>query len=159
MQQDFAQAVMEAAGREEVRAGVRRIYDELQAQIDARQPVCIASGRCCRFEEYGHRLFVTTAELATFVYELRQVGRSVDAAMAGWNGQGCPFQSGKLCGVHAIRPFGCRIFFCDPAAEQWQREQYEAFHDRLKRLHERWAVAYHYVEWKSALRNLAENGI
>ena len=26
-------------------------------------PVCQLSGRCCRFKEYGHTLFVSTAEV------------------------------------------------------------------------------------------------
>jgi hypothetical protein len=56
-----------------------------------------------------------------------------------------------LCGVHAIRPFGCRIFFCDPTAGDWQQQQYELFHAELKKLHERFDVPYFYVEWRFAL--------
>ncbi|MGH7214404.1 MAG: hypothetical protein ACREIT_06545, partial [Tepidisphaeraceae bacterium] len=67
---------------------------------------------------------------------------------------GCPFQLDKLCTVHAIRPFGCRIFFCDSTATQWQQEQYERFHAELKRLHEQLDVPYFYVEWRQALRAL-----
>ncbi len=28
--------------------------------------MCVASGKCCKFERYGHRLYVTTAELEYF---------------------------------------------------------------------------------------------
>lgn len=153
MQKDFSRAVMQAAGREDVRAGVRQIYAELQARIDARQPVCAASGRCCRFEEYGHQLYVTTAELATFVHDLTKSGKNLEQAMSAWDGAGCPFQIGKLCGVHAIRPFGCRIFFCDPTAQSWQQKQYEEFHQRLKQLHATKDVPYFYLEWSLALRH------
>src|SRR6476660_5398588 len=100
-------AVGEAAGRPEMREAVERLYTDLAAEVELRRPVCIVSGRCCRFEEYGHRLFVTTMELAAFVH---QVG---PREITQWDGHGCPFQAGKLCGVHAIRPFGCRMFFCD----------------------------------------------
>src|SRR5688572_7737954 len=115
------------------------------------------SGRCCRFEEYGHRLYVSTIELAAFLHATQQAGQSaqIAAAMENWDGAGCPFQVGKLCGVHALRPFGCRIFFCDPTATQWQNEQYEQFHARLKRLHDDLNVPYFYVEWRQALRALS----
>ena len=67
---DFVAQVYRAAGRSEVRDAVVKVYEDLQREIDARRPRCDASGRCCRFEEFDHRLFVTTIELATFLYEL-----------------------------------------------------------------------------------------
>jgi hypothetical protein len=56
-----------------------------------------------------------------------------------------------MCGVHTIRPFGCRIFFCDPTAAQWQEEKYEQFHGEIKELHERFGIKYFYVEWRQGL--------
>jgi Fe-S-cluster containining protein len=140
--------VRHAAVRPDVIAAVRELYADVQQQIDARRPLCVMSGRCCRFEEFGHRLFVTTMELAAFVSQL-----SVDPPPP-WDGTGCPFQVNKLCTVHTIRPFGCRMFFCDATAALWQNEQYEVFHARLKRLHEQMGVPYRYVEWRDALRQL-----
>jgi Fe-S-cluster containining protein len=67
---------------------------------------------------------------------------------------GCVFQVEKLCSVHSIRPFGCRIFFCDPSATDWQQEQYELYHRELKDLHRRFNVPYFYVEWRQALSAL-----
>jgi Fe-S-cluster containining protein len=125
---------------------VARVYEELQRDIDARRPLCMASGRCCRFEEFGHRLYVTTLELAAFVADLPEQAGTRD-----WDGTGCPYQVNKLCSVHAIRPFGCRVFFCDATSTQWQSERYERFHADLKRLHEALNVPYLYVEWRSAL--------
>jgi Fe-S-cluster containining protein len=146
-------AVTRAAERPDVRDAVHRIYTDLAAQIATRRPVCEMSGRCCRFEEYGHRLYVTTIELATFLHALQQGGQTaqIDSAIQSWDGAGCPFQISKLCGVHPIRPFGCRIFFCDPTATQWQQDQYEHFHATLKRLHDDLAVPYFYLEWRQAL--------
>lgn len=147
-------AVRAAAGRLEVREAVDRIYADLATEVAKRRPVCIVSGRCCRFEDYGHRLFVTTAELAAFVhgFEVGPRPPAIDAAVRAWDGTGCPFQVAKLCGVHALRPFGCRVFFCDETATQWQNDAYEAFHARLKRLHDEFGVDYFYVEWRQALR-------
>ncbi|HWE94497.1 MAG TPA: hypothetical protein VG269_11085, partial [Tepidisphaeraceae bacterium] len=75
-------------------------------------------------------------------------------SQTGWDGKGCPFQRLKLCTVHAIRPFGCRMFFCDATSTQWQNDAYERFHAELKQLHERLEVPYFYVEWRQALREL-----
>jgi len=135
---------------------VGRIYADLAQEIDARRPVCAISGRCCRFEEYGHRLFVTTIELAVFVHEFEASAPSPEMAenISRWGGTGCPFQVGKLCGVHSIRPLGCRMFFCDPTSTEWQNSQYEQFHARLKQAHEELGVSYAYVEWRKALEML-----
>jgi Fe-S-cluster containining protein len=147
-------AVRAAAGRPDVRDAVERIYADLASEVAKRRPVCIVSGRCCRFEDFGHRLFVTTAELAAFVHGLESNPRSpaIDASVRDWDGAGCPFQVAKLCGVHGLRPFGCRVFFCDETATQWQNDAYEAFHARLKRLHDDLGLEYFYVEWRQALR-------
>ncbi|MEM9414217.1 MAG: hypothetical protein AAGA29_01910 [Planctomycetota bacterium] len=53
---------------------IRAIYDEVgQAIRDAPRdfpegpPTCNASGRCCKFDTYGHRLYVTGLEIAWFL--------------------------------------------------------------------------------------------
>jgi Fe-S-cluster containining protein len=152
---ELCEAVREAAARAEVRDAVANVYHALSAQVELRRPVCVTSGRCCRFDEFGHRLFVTTMELATFLHEFGSATGACGLARdVTTTGAACPFQREKLCTVHAIRPFGCRIFFCDETSADWQRQQYEAFHAELKRLHERLNVPYFYVEWRAALRAL-----
>jgi len=138
-------AILAASQRADVRAAVTQVYDDLQKQIDARRPLCVLSGRCCRFEEFGHRLYVTTLEIATFLHDLQS------RPDPQWTGQGCPFQLNKLCSVHPIRPFGCRLFFCDSTSTEWQHEQYQVFHTRLRQLHDDLAVPYFYLEWRQAL--------
>lgn len=141
-------AILAASKREDLAAAVAQIYTDLQKQIDLRRPLCIISGRCCRFEEFGHRLYVTTLELATFLHDLQS------KPDPNWTGQGCPFQINKLCSVHQIRPFGCRLFFCDATSTDWQHEQYKQFHARLRSLHEQLDVPYFYLEWRQALHLL-----
>lgn len=155
MEQQLRQAVVDASRRGDVARAVDALYRDLQEQIDQRKPVCIVSGRCCKFEEFGHRLYVTTLELAAFAAQLPAHPSTAGQARRGTEEVGCPFQIGKLCGVHAIRPFGCRVFFCDSTAQEWQQEQYAIFHARLKALHERLAVPYFYVEWRAGLKALA----
>jgi Fe-S-cluster containining protein len=151
--ENLREHVRSAASRADVRDAVARVYADLHREIDARRPVCSVSGRCCRFEEYGHRLYVTTLELAAFV-----AGLPEGAGVAKWDGTGCPFQVERLCSIHAIRPFGCRMFFCDATATEWQNERYEQFHAELKRLHEELNVPYFYVEWRAALSALGLTG-
>ena len=170
---DLSRAVTDAAARPEVRRAVEQVYAELAAAVDERRPVCTISGRCCRFEGYGHRLYVTTAELAAFLYGMAKpvqadggLAREGDSSRtilpiissppntAAWDGTGCPFQIDKLCGVHALRPMGCRMFFCDATSTEWQNETYERLHASLKRLHENLEVPYFYVEWRQALCDL-----
>jgi Fe-S-cluster containining protein len=146
-------SVLTAAGRSDLRGEIAALYADLQAEIDRRRPLCILSGRCCRFDEFGHRLFVTTAELAVFSAQLALAEAPQPPSGAAAAGA-CVFQSGKICRVHAIRPMGCRIFFCDSTATEWQHQTYEAFHARLKELHHRLEVPYAYVEWRQACREM-----
>lgn len=132
--------------------------------IAARGPACWASGRCCRFEQFGHRLYVTGLEAALTVVRLELGG---GLAWAGANGPldvaqvdaaatagGCPFQSANLCGVHTIKPVACRVFFCDRTAQTWQSELLERAHGMIRELHDRHAIGYAYAEWRWLLRTL-----
>jgi Fe-S-cluster containining protein len=141
----FRDAVAQARAMPGLIERVTALYADVQREIDIRRPRCDVSGRCCRFEEYGHRLFVTTLEVAAFV-----ASSTKPAPQA--VGNGCPYQIDGLCSVHTIRPFGCRIFFCDASATDWQQEQYEEFHLRLRQMHEQMNVPYLYVEWLAALK-------
>ncbi|HEY2585612.1 MAG TPA: hypothetical protein VGI81_07605 [Tepidisphaeraceae bacterium] len=149
MEHTLKSSVLEASGRPDALAEVDELYRSVQAEIDRRRPLCVISGRCCRFEEFGHRLYVTTLELARFVHDLRDA-----PSPEAWDGTGCPFQRAKLCTVHDMRPFGCRMFFCDATSTEWQNAAYERFHAELKRMHERLGVPYMYVEWRQALELL-----
>ena len=149
MEQVLKQSVFDAVQCPEALSSIEGLYHSVQQEVDRRRPLCVISGRCCRFEEFGHRLFVTTLELARFVRD-----RGAIHVPNEWDGTGCPYQRAKLCTVHAIRPFGCRMFFCDATSTQWQNETYERFHAELKQLHERFDVPYYYLEWREALKML-----
>jgi Fe-S-cluster containining protein len=165
MSSTLVNAVRSASEREDVVSAVAAVYGDVQLAINEQRPICEMSGRCCKFEEYGHRLYVSTLELAAFV-----AGREANEERGTMNDErkagsllvvpsspaagDCPFQIGKLCSVHAIRPFGCRMFFCDSTATDWQQAMYEQFHARLKSMHDELGVDYFYVEWRAALKEL-----
>lgn len=146
-QQTLRHAVAVAKTRPELAAQIARLYADVQSAITAREPRCDISGRCCQFEKFGHLLFVTTLELAAFDLQRSTLGPENHLP----DGDSCRYQQSGLCTAHPVRPFGCRIFFCDPTAEQWQQDQYEHFHTRLKQLHEDLNVPYLYVEWRQGL--------
>ncbi len=136
---------------------IRDLYDRVDAAIAARRPVCRASGRCCRFDSWGHRLYVTGLEIAWLLRRLDADARTMllesSAELAELNG--CPFQFDRLCSVHRIRPLGCRLFFCDRDAADWQHASYERFLHDLQRLHERFGLPYRYLEWRAGLQEAA----
>ncbi len=39
-----------------------KLYAEVDREVAAAGPVCVASGKCCRFKEYGHVLFLSNLE-------------------------------------------------------------------------------------------------
>ena len=75
MTEELREVVISAATRPEIVEAVRRVHSAIERAVEARRPRCDASGRCCRFEEYGHRLYVTTMELAAFVARLPPPGQ------------------------------------------------------------------------------------
>lgn len=144
------QAVLEATAIADLPEALRQLYEQIQQQINQIKPVCQASGRCCHFAAYGHRLFVTTAELAVFLRHLRQAPEAMELAVRA-DGESCRFQDHKLCMAHGFRPMGCRLFYCDPQAGPLLQGLYESCHQQIKRLHERLDIPYFYVEWRAAL--------
>lgn len=146
-----------AARSEPVDATLRAIYAEILESTRVARPICVASGKCCRFEAYGHRLYVTGLEVSWFLDQLGALGRSVSLEeIATARGAGtCPFLAEGFCSVHTIRPFACRTFFCDPRSEAWQTELHESCHARVRALHDRLELPYWYGEWREVLRGVS----
>ncbi|MFI4883440.1 MAG: hypothetical protein ACIAQU_12735 [Phycisphaerales bacterium JB064] len=136
---------------------IEAIHAMITDQVVARAPVCVASGRCCNFESYGHRLYVTGLEAAWCVGQLtaEHPGLSVHAVEDARDRGGCPFQVGSLCGVHTIKPSGCRTYFCDPTAQDWHEDLTERAHAMVKNLHATCGTPYRYMEWRAMLSLLA----
>lgn len=156
---------LDAAGDESTAQAIDAIHEEIEATIVLHRPRCDSSGRCCRFEEYGHRLYVTGLESALVIR--RAVG---DAAYAPEQhslrdpaqddadpriGPGCPFQIRALCGIHADRPAACRVYFCDTRWTSNMSVVAERAVGAIRRLHEELDVSYCYAEWRSLLNAFA----
>src|SRR2546423_9073432 len=92
---------------DEVRREVAAVYAAVEAAVAAAGPVCVASGRCCRFAEYGHTLFLSNLEAAVLLHSAPAYEQPVSSAC-------CPFQQERLCTAREPRPLGCRVYYCDP---------------------------------------------
>ena len=137
------QVWFDALGHGDLDDAIIALYRDIDAAVAARNPTCWLSGKCCDFDAYGHRLYVTGLEIAWLLRRLSPVGEG---------GSGCVFQRGKVCTVHAVRPMGCRLYFCQAGTQDWQHEQYEIFLTRLKAMHTSHDLPYAYVEWRAGLR-------
>jgi len=148
-----------AARNPQIEQALRELHLEIAESTRAARPLCIASGHCCRFDAFGHSLYLTGLEAAWVLEQLHaQLGRSLaqqEVQRAIEQGR-CPFLQDGLCTVHPIRPFGCRTFFCDPQARRWQEDLHERCHSVLRALHDRLAIPYRYAEWRSLLAQLTD---
>lgn len=144
---------LDAAARPEVRRDLEAVYADAARAIAERGPACWASGRCCNFEKAGHLLYVSGLEAAYTVLGAREGAVSVSrpAAAAGGDRGPCPFQVRNLCGVHEIKPLGCRVYFCDRSAQRWQEDLSERLLAEIRAIHDRHRVEYRYGEWRSML--------
>src|SRR5262245_42180280 len=104
---------------------VLELYREADAEVTAAGPVCVASGRCCRFKEYGHTLFLSNLEADVLLAAAPQYQGPVSSDF-------CPFQKENLCTAREPRPLSCRVYFCDPAYQEKGKEISEEYVRKLK---------------------------
>jgi hypothetical protein len=123
---------------ESLRRQVLTLYQEVDAEIRAAGPVCVASGRCCRFKEYRHVLFLSNLEADVLLNQAPPYQPPVTPDF-------CPFQKENLCTAREPRPLGCRIYYCDPNYQETMRALTDKYLRRLKDLADA-----HDVEWRYA---------
>lgn len=129
---------------------VAEIYELVDEQVAAASPRCEMSGRCCRFREYKHKLYITRPEAELlFQKELpadnqlremdnQQIAEVVDKA--------CPYQQNGLCTARENRPLSCRIYFCDPNFQEKAAQITEMALKRLKNVHLKFNKPWEYKE-------------
>jgi len=125
---------------DDAKAELRVLYNELDAEVAERGAICRLSGRCCRFEEYGHTLFVSNAEVQFLVELAPEPSRALD------HGKTCPWQnSSGHCTARGGRPIGCRVYYCDPTHERSAHDLSERYIGQLKELTRRHGLAWNYA--------------
>jgi hypothetical protein len=165
------------AANKEIVKRVEAIYKWLDEQIAANRTKageCGACGKCCDFELFSHRLFVTTPEMIYFRSEIGGKNHRVTARAGSpcYKSGQCPYQSaistadgetspkgggnGK-CTVYPYRFASCRIFCCKGDA-RFQSELTEDVVKKFKSLCEEFQIPYCYLDLPTALQNFtAEN--
>jgi hypothetical protein len=123
---------------EEVHRQVLALYQEVDRDVAAAGPVCVASGRCCRFKEYGHVLFLSNLEVDVLLADAPPLEGPVTPDF-------CPFQEDNLCTAREPRPLGCRVYYCDPSYQETASRITETYLHRLKEL-----AQAHGLEWRYA---------
>jgi hypothetical protein len=122
----------------ELRAQVLAVYAAADAAVAAAGPRCDASGRCCRFTEYGHTLFISNLEAEVLLDSAPPYDKPV-------SGDFCPFQVDNLCTAREPRPLGCRVYFCDPTYQETGTAISETSLRRLKVLAEAHGIGWRYA--------------
>ena len=118
---------------------LRRIYAAAEADLRAHPELfCELSGRCCRFEEAGHQLFLTALEyreMAARGGPPPEVKRRAAAAA-------CPWLEDGLCANREGRALACRTYFCSD--EALAAEITEKWHRAIRAIHDEHGLEYRY---------------
>ena len=123
---------------ESTRRKVLELYAEADREVAVAGPVCIASGRCCRFKEYGHTLFLSNLEAEVLLQDAPAYERPVTSEF-------CPFQKGNLCTAREPRPLGCRVYYCDPTYQETGQRISETYLRKLKELADALDIPWRYA--------------
>jgi hypothetical protein len=123
---------------EDLRRQVLELYREVDRDVAAAGPVCVASGRCCRFKEYGHVLYLSNLEADVLL-------AAAPPYEAPASPDFCPFQKDRLCTAREPRPLGCRVYYCDPNYQETGNALTEKYLRRLKELADANGVAWRYA--------------
>lgn len=128
---------------ETVLQAVQQVYDWLDEKIAEMNSSCQACGRCCDFDAYGHRLYVTTPEMLYFLNRTCQEMQFMTDGV-------CPYQKDGRCQARQARFSACRIFFCTGD----NRRQYEFSEEAVRRFRNicrQYDLTYRYIDLKYAL--------
>jgi hypothetical protein len=128
------------ATESEWHGALRGLYEQLDQEVARLGPICQLSGRCCRFAEYGHTLFVSAAEVQFLLRASPKPHRPLD------RGETCPWQDSQgRCTARAARPLGCRVYYCDASYQSAAFEISERYITQLKRLTENHGLPWNYA--------------
>ncbi len=143
----------ETVTAENLRASVQSIYRELAREIETAGPVCDLSGRCCRFAEWDHTLFLSGIEAEILIQDAPPPVRMLD------NGETCPWQNDRgHCTAREARPLGCRVYYCDPAYQGKAEALSEVYLGQLKRLTEELGRPWSYAPLHRHLHSAKNQG-
>ncbi len=136
------------------RDALRALYEALDADVARAGGVCALSGRCCRFAEYDHTLFLSAPEAALLLVDAPAPSRPLD------DGATCPWQDDQgRCNAREARPLGCRVYFCAPTAyEERSHALSETYIAHLKTLAREHGLPWDYAPLHHHLQRARSEG-
>jgi Fe-S-cluster containining protein len=126
---------------------VAEVYNWLNSQIEDHKDLagrCYTCGKCCDFESFDHKLFVTTPELIYLAANLHSEN------LKPMNTGQCPYNSGGKCSIYEHRFSGCRIFSCK-GDTGFQSGLSEKALKKFKSLCSEFQISYCYTDLATAL--------
>jgi Fe-S-cluster containining protein len=121
-------------------ADLDAIYADLDRELPRYKFVCQASGDCCDFEAFGHRLYVTTIEAEYFFRNSPQKRFNDDPKQ-------CPaWGADRMCKARTGRMLGCRTFYCGTNKNADPNEIYERYYRRIKDVHAAHGIPFRYAD-------------
>jgi Fe-S-cluster containining protein len=139
--------------KSEICKQVSQIYDWLDSQIKSLNAECSACGKCCDFDAFGHKLFITTPELLYFKKNIvisSEVPIHRDGVEKSIQKNICPYLKDGKCTARDFRFAGCRIFFCKADSEKINELSEQAI-EKFKTLCDEYNFPYRYMELSAAL--------
>ena len=118
---------------------VARVYEWIDRQPVEKSKPCRICGKCCDFDGFDHRLFITAPELIYFEAALK--GRTLKPMTTGI----CPYNAGGKCSVYPHRFAACRIFSCTGDTDCQSRITESAI-KKFKQICQRFDIPYRYID-------------
>jgi len=116
---------------------LRALYEALDAHLAELGVRCRQCAQCCNFVVNDYRLYASRVERA-LVAERHGRPHLTPSGHCGFLVEG-------RCSVHAVRPLGCRVFFCDPAYKALEQDLCHDFQRRLRALADRHGLPWDYA--------------
>ncbi|MHC4214911.1 MAG: YkgJ family cysteine cluster protein [Planctomycetota bacterium] len=139
--------------QKKITTAVEKIYSRINQHRKAnpnKSGNCNACGKCCDFETFDHRLYITTPEL---IYLTEKIGKKNIRPM---KTPGCPYNIDGKCNIYNHRFTACRIFACS-ADPDFQSQLTESTLKQLKEICKKFKIDYKYTDLKTALNDLCES--
>ncbi len=131
---------------------VVRVYEWLDMQLHQAGDLagtCDICGKCCDFDSFDHRLFVTSPELIYLTANL-----PCEKLRPMTTGR-CPYNIADKCTVYEHRFAGCRIFCCK-GDKDFQSRLSESALKEFKSICTEFGIPYRYADLATALNSIAE---
>ena len=149
---------------EEWRIIIQEFLASAEHRITTYSPRCEISGRCCRFKEYDHTLFLSQVEADILLKDGLPEASKTSVEENGEENLAvspdtCPFQINGLCTAREKRPLGCRTFFCDPQYQDTMPVVTEELLTELKELHLKYDRTWSYAPLYTYLNSYQQKSI